>query len=1189
MAAPAPSRRGRGGGIMLSRMRTKTRMNGRPHIGFVLASLHTGASADVWPSVADEAERADVNLFCFPGGRVGLREGHEASRNFVFELAASGPLDGLLLWASSLSGGGSLELLEGFMRGFRDLPAVALSAGAGGMPAVTIDYYDGMAQILAHAIEAHGYRELAFLRGPAAHHGAQERYRAYLDGLAARGMALDERLVASPAGWDAGDAAMLELLDGRGLVPGRDFRAVVAASDLMALRAQRTLQARGYRVPEDAAVFGMNDSVESRLAAPPLTTVHGPFDRLGAEGLRSLLAAIGGTELPPLRRLPAALVLRRSCGCPSASFLLAGEQPAGEAAPPGEGLAAAIRSVVGGPSRVEDEWIRPLLEAWEAALGPGAAEAEGRFFDLLGRLVDRLIRAGAEVGPWQGAVSLLRRSSLASAGAARRARIEDLAGRARVLVAEGAERAMAMRAWEEDRRADELRALDHELLMAMDMGRLSRTLSEALPRLGIMNACLCLYDEGEEGMARLAFCLRDGKEIEGFPGTFPAEELAPPGALPERRFSFVVEPLFFHDSRIGHALLELGPRKGSLYEELRGSISGALRSVILFGKVEEARARAERADEIKTHLLSNVSHELRAPVNIVLGCLDRIGSASPGLPAEAAADLERARSNVEHELSLVNDLLDLSRAEMDELDVSREPVDLGPILSGALSDFAAGAAGRGEVEWRSRLPERLPLVMADKLRIKQVVYNLLGNARKFTERGSITLSAEVVAPNLVIEVSDTGRGIAADRLPHIFEPFLSAQGGSGRSGAGLGLSITRHLVALHFGSIEARSEEGKGSSFRVMLPLPSLEGRLLPAEGRLAGEAAPGGDCLLVVSSRAELDPELEALAARCGLAPRRVGLEEVEAGGLDAAHPRAIAWDLAAAGRAEWSVFRKIRQKPALNGLPFIVLGAEGGQAAFAAKGAASLLEAIMLSCPQGGDAPILVADDDPEARAALRKAIGAALPGLEVVEAPDGAAAWELLAARRPRLAVLDLVMPSLTGIDLVERMRADERFLSTPVLLLTNKVVTMEDVRRLEGRSRVVLQNKGIWDASEAGAGISRLLHGEEPVPEPTSAIAKRTVAYLNANYAANVTRWKLAEAVNASEDYVSRVFHRELGLTPWEYLTRLRVQHAKELLRASSRSVASVAEAVGFSDQAYFSRVFKKAAGTTPQAYRESSRP
>ncbi len=1172
-------------------MRTSMRMNSRPTVGLVLASLHTGASADVWPSVAQEAARADVNLFCFPGGRVGLREGHEASRNFVYELAASGPLDGLLLWSSSLSGAEGPGVVERFIDRFRDLPAVSLSDGIAGMPVVTIDYYGGMAEATRHAVEAHGYRSLAFIRGPEGHPGARERYRAFLDVLAAEGIEAEERLASSPRGWDAGDRAMLELLDSRRLAPGRDFRAIIAASDLMALGAVRVLQSRGYRIPEEVAVIGMNDSVESRLAAPPLTTVHGPFDELGAEALRSLLAAVRGEAIEPVRRLPATLVLRRSCGCPSRSFLLAREEDEGKEGHPDP--VEDVLEVVGGSRRAEREWVEPLVEAWHAAVeGPGAGGASPRdaaaerLYDLLGRVADRLIRAGADLGAWQGAVSVLRRASLAGAGEVRRRRVEDLAGRARVLVAEAAERAAVRRAWEEERQAEELRSLDHELLMTFDMDRLRRTLRETLPRLGLPSAYVCLYGE-EEGRATLAFALRDGEELAPSASSFPAGELVPPEALPRRRLAFVVEPLFFHETRIGHALFEIGPGKGALYEELRDTLSGALRSVILFARAEEARERAERADETKTQLLSNVSHELRAPVGIVLGCLGRL-EASVGPAGPGSAELARARAAAEHQLGLVNDLLDLSRAEMDELDVNREPTDLGPILRDALADFASGA---GSVEWRLDLPERLPLVLADRLRIKQVLYNLLGNARKFTDRGFVELSAEVAPPELVVSVRDTGRGIARARLGHLFEPFVSASasGAEGRGGAGLGLSIARHLVALHFGSIEVESEEGVGSTFRLRLPLPSLE-------GRKPRERAPSSPCLLVISPRGEIDPEIAAVAARRGLEPRRMGLEEVEEGGLEGVEAAAIAWDLSSAGGAEWSVFRKVRQRPSLAALPFLLYGAEGGTAAFVPKGPAAgedraggrnaFLEAIMLSCPPGGDEPVLVADDDAEAREALRETIRRGFPDVEVVEAADGAAAWELLRSRRPRLAILDVVMPGLGGIELVERIRADARLAATPVLLLTNKVVTMEDVRRLEGHSRVLVQNKGIWGEGEARSGIARLLYGEEGLPAATSSIVRRTVAFLDGHYASAITRWKLAEAVNASEDYVSRVFHRELGLTPWEYLTRLRVQRAKELLRGSSRSVAAVAREVGFSDQAYFSRVFRKATGSSPQAFRDS---
>ncbi|MDP3177896.1 MAG: helix-turn-helix domain-containing protein, partial [Spirochaetaceae bacterium] len=241
----------------------------------------------------------------------------------------------------------------------------------------------------------------------------------------------------------------------------------------------------------------------------------------------------------------------------------------------------------------------------------------------------------------------------------------------------------------------------------------------------------------------------------------------------------------------------------------------------------------------------------------------------------------------------------------------------------------------------------------------------------------------------------------------------------------------------------------------------------------------------------------------------------------------------------------------------------------------------------PPGDDEPVLVADDDEDALADMRAAVARALPGIEVVTARDGEKAWLAARSRPPRLAILDLMMPGATGTELVARFRSDERLRSVPILLMTNKVVSTEDLRAIEGYSRIALHNKGVWTEEDAAAGIARLAGGDPPLPAATSAVVKRCIAYMNRYFATAVTRWKLAEAVNVSEDYLSRIFRRELGITPWEYLSRLRVKRAKEFLAAGSESVALVGERVGFPDQAYFSRVFRKVAGMSPQAYRDTA--
>ena len=155
----------------------------RVTLGFLLASLHTGASLTIWPSLLEAAKRHDVNLICFPGGRLNAVESFENQRNIIFELASDEYLDGLITWSSTLGGVLGPAEIQAFHERYHPLPMVSLAQFMEGMPTVSLDNYLGMRSLLAHLIEKHGYHQLAFVRGPEEHYYAQERYRAYLDSL----------------------------------------------------------------------------------------------------------------------------------------------------------------------------------------------------------------------------------------------------------------------------------------------------------------------------------------------------------------------------------------------------------------------------------------------------------------------------------------------------------------------------------------------------------------------------------------------------------------------------------------------------------------------------------------------------------------------------------------------------------------------------------------------------------------------------------------------------------------------------------------------------------------------------------------------------------------------------------------------------------------------------------------------
>lgn len=195
--------------------------------------------------------------------------------------------------------------------------------------------------------------------------------------------------------------------------------------------------------------------------------------------------------------------------------------------------------------------------------------------------------------------------------------------------------------------------------------------------------------------------------------------------------------------------------------------------------------------------------------------------------------------------------------------------------------------------------------------------------------------------------------------------------------------------------------------------------------------------------------------------------------------------------------------------------------------------------------------------------------------------------MAKEVPSLVLLDLVMPKLSGADVLDRMRTDANLRQVPVIVLSNKVLSLDDVKRIEGHMRVTLQSKGIWSDEETITALNRALFGEDALPAHTSALVKQAVVYLHQNYTRPVSRWEIAEAVGVSEDYLSRVFHRELNISPWDYLNRYRVLQSKHLLLNTTESIGSIARQVGFKDQAYFSRVFHKVTGMSPQGFRDSS--
>lgn len=390
-------------------------------------------------------------------------------------------------------------------------------------------------------------------------------------------------------------------------------------------------------------------------------------------------------------------------------------------------------------------------------------------------------------------------------------------------------------------------------------------------------------------------------------------------------------------------------------QALADELGIALHNAQLFAEALQARAEAERANRLKTRLLANISHDLRAPLKIILD-YSQAALAQPPLPAALAADLRHIHQSGTHLVRLVDDLLALSQAEIGALEIVLEPVELSPLLTMIFEQMARNAAD-GPVEWRLELPETLPLLYADPVRLRQVLLNLLTNAHYHTAAGRITLRAAAQGEVLHIWIEDTGHGISAARQQQLAAALEEAPEGAPFS-VGLGLRVARHLLQLHGGTLHLESQPGHGTTCHLQLPLAQASHLPAPAEAAVA--STPG-----------------------------------------------------------------------------------------------------------------------------------------------PETQERWLQLVQQHPS-----------------ERVR--------------------------------------------------------------------RIAAYIAEHHASALSRQEIASALQISDDYVSRIFRKETGMTPWQYLHRYRIVQAQKLLQQSNQSVTEIGAQVGFSDPAYFIRVFHRESGKSPQQYRKSAK-
>jgi signal transduction histidine kinase/DNA-binding response OmpR family regulator len=513
----------------------------------------------------------------------------------------------------------------------------------------------------------------------------------------------------------------------------------------------------------------------------------------------------------------------------------------------------------------------------------------------------------------------------------------------------------------------------------------------------------------------------------------------------------------------------------SVWQTMADQIAVALDNARLFRATQYAIEAAEKsaeaaavANQAKSMFLANMSHELRTPLNAIIGFTRIVKRrAQEQLPERQIENLDKVLLSANHLLELINAVLDLSKIEAGRMEVHPVSFNIESLVEVCLLTVQP-LLKNDDLKLVKHIAADLPDLCTDQDKVRQILLNLLSNAAKFTDTGTISVTAERQGENLILSVTDTGIGIPDVALEKIFEEFRQADGSNTRKygGTGLGLSISRRLAELLGGDLTVESHVEVGSTFTLILPLdfeaPKIEATLQSESEDLAMQSS-GGHLILVIDD----DPDafyllretlLEDGYRVVGATTGQEGLQKARA-----LHPYAIMLDIMLPTQGGWQVLHELKADPETQDIPIIMssvvdnkeLGYRLGATDYLVKpvdrvAVRTVLNHIAATQHIVPRRRLLVVDDDPLVIRLVRRYLQGTI--YEVVSASDGIVALERIAGQRPDIILLDVMMPRLDGLGVIEHLAKSPQLCAIPVIAFTSKALDTPNIVRLKNQPNV-----------------------------------------------------------------------------------------------------------------------------------------
>ena len=880
----------------------------------------------------------------------------------------------------------------------------------------------------------------------------------------------------------------------------------------MVLGAVNYLARHGYHVPADYHAVGYNNSVESRITESPLSTVHLPYAEMSTESFKILLGMMYRKKQKTAADviIKSEIVIRESCGCHHRLGDPSEKSPhirgkSGNASPDGsikEILAKAARDYLKLDSSAMGSYAMPVIHA----LLNGEKE---RFFHLFEKAVNAFFGSGREP---ENLLKLI--ADICTAGLNFPEKMGNIEPALYQSILKTREQYAVLARYEKERCNTVLNSLKCDLLGTRDRYSLIQNLALHLPKIGINTAAIILYSDEKTSVFTGGFSREGISHVKE--QHFPAKLLVPAGlrSLFDNGI-FLVQPLFIENRSLGYFIHNVSNTDGVICEELRSSVSYALKGIFLLEETIRAKKIAEQAERAKTEFLQTLEDGLYNPLQ---GITERIELIEKKIDSSANSamydEIQNLKQFVSSKESEAGSMMDFTLARLDELALQKTVLAIEELLPN-IGVF--------------------PLIMGDRARLAQC-FSLI------REQYTVDYSAELTYGGLSITFKGINGKSRNDKMRQF--PILLAE----------------RIVLMHSGNFYLYRDR-----CTIVLPWPAL------TDHELSKNTASSQDNVLVLSDPAFLPANFFTL-------PQIYDPENALPG-----KTAFITWNASGAVSEDLVKVTGLKRKGELAGIPFLCYGIPAG-ADSAIGSATSIIDAVefALKAPKKGSVLFIGSAEnwDGNLDHFLSSSETRTETHLEKIRIDSMADFNRTVGEICPLLIVFNTL--DIAGAAAV---RQHPLTVMVPVIMIGDRINNQADITALSQYSRLIVCHRAAISSSEFQARVKALIGGDEILPPHTGVLVKKAILYFGQHAESHISRWKLADSVNVSEDYLTRIFHREMGLSLWDYLNRLRIFRAAELLRKTDETIQNIAMRTGFQDQAYFCRVFKKIYGIVPGQLRK----